>query len=454
MKFAYDTSYADSRRLLRWGGERLAYGALALLLAAAPFALPVFYVGELTFMFIFALASLGLMVLTGYTGQVSLGHAAFLAIGAYAEGALLARGLPFPLTLMAATLFAGVAGVVIGMPAIRVSGLTLAMVTLAFSVLVEHAAGHWTSVTGGFTGLAVGDPALFGASLGGPTAFYFLCLALTAAVLLGLVFLMRAQTGRAFGGVRALDGVGFKVEAREVFTLIGPNGAGKTSVLNVVTRVFDAAAGVVRLDGRDINAPWGASAIVRQVSGNSPLLLTTVQNYDTTTATGVSWAIRNWNVKKVGFIFQEGPFGDLVRRGLKTALDAHNLQVAAEAGYKPGDIDFSSQVARMKAAGVDLIVAATVVRETVAVSGEVKKLDWNDVKVLTVIPGRSTIVAALGKNAVEGLYGIGGWKLNYADSAPADAKKVMDAYRKKFNVDPDENALNAFSYTDWFVKGL
>ena len=58
----------------------------------------------------------------------------------------------------------------------------------------------------------------------------------------------------AFGGVRALDGVGFKVEAREVFALIGPNGAGKTTVLNVVTRVFDAAAGVVRLDGRDITA--------------------------------------------------------------------------------------------------------------------------------------------------------------------------------------------------------
>ena len=92
MKFAYDTTYADSRRLLRWGSERLTYGVLALLLAAAPFVLPVFYVGELTFMFIFTLASLGLMVLTGYTGQVSLGHAAFLAIGAYAEGALLARG--------------------------------------------------------------------------------------------------------------------------------------------------------------------------------------------------------------------------------------------------------------------------------------------------------------------------------------------------------------------------
>ena len=229
-----------------------------------------------------------------------------------------------------------------------------------------------------------------------------------------------------------------------VFAIINSFGSGP----NAATVKMATDAGVVYY------APWGASAIVRQVSGNSPLLLTTVQNYDTTTATGVSWAIKNWNVRKVGFIFQEGPFGDLVRRGLKTALDAHNLQVVAEAGYKPGDIDFSSQVARMKAAGVDLIVAATVVRETVAVAGEVKKLGWNDVKVLTVLPGRSTIVAALGKSAVEGLYGIGGWKLNYADTAPPDAKKVMEAYKRKFNVDPDENALNAYSYTDWFVKGL
>ena len=230
----------------------------------------------------------------------------------------------------------------------------------------------------------------------------------------------------------------------KVFAIINSFGSGP----NAATVKAATDAGVV------VYAPWAASAIIRQVSANSPLLVTTVQNYDTTTATGLSWGLKNWGSKKVGFIFQEGPFGDLVRRGVKTALDAHGLTLAAEAGYKAGDIDFSSQVARMKAAGVDLIVAATVIRETIAVSGEVKKLGWNDVKVLTVLPGRSTIVATLGKTAVEGLYGIGGWKLNYADSAPADAKKVMDAYKKKFNVDPDENALNAYSYTDWFIKGL
>ncbi|MFN0163759.1 MAG: ABC transporter substrate-binding protein [Burkholderiales bacterium] len=229
-----------------------------------------------------------------------------------------------------------------------------------------------------------------------------------------------------------------------VFAIINSFGSGPNAA--TVKMVVDA--GVVNY------APWGASAIFRQISGNSPLLVTTVQNYDTTTATGVSWALKEFGSKRVGFIFQEGPFGDLVRRGLNQAMEAHGLKLAAEAGYKPGDIDFSSQVARMKAANVDLIIAATVVRETVAVGAEVKKLGWNDVKVMTALPGRNTIAAILGKGALEGMYGMGGWKLNYPDTASPEARKVMDAYKKKFNADPDENALNSYSYTDWFIKGL
>ncbi|MBL8382885.1 MAG: branched-chain amino acid ABC transporter permease [Burkholderiales bacterium] len=215
MRFAYDTSYRESRRLLRFASDRAAYALLAVLLAAAPFVLPVFYVGELTYLFIFALASLGLMVLTGYTGQVSLGHAAFLAIGAYAEALLLNAGWPLPASLAAAAALSGAAGLAIGMPAIRVSGLYLAMVTLAFAILLEHAVGHWSSLTGGFTGMAVPEPRLAGVSLGTPTGFYFLCLALLAAVLLALVNLMRGHLGRAFVGVRdseaAAWGLGIRV---------------------------------------------------------------------------------------------------------------------------------------------------------------------------------------------------------------------------------------------------
>lgn len=228
----------------------------------------------------------------------------------------------------------------------------------------------------------------------------------------------------------------------DVFAILNPFGSGP----NAATVKMATDAGVV------VFGPWAASGIIQKVSGNSPLLFTTVQNYDSTTATGVSWAIKNWGAKKIGVIYQEGPFGDLVKAGMNVALKEAGLTPAAEAAWKAGDIDFSSQVAKMKAANVDMILAGTVVRETVAVMAEVRKLGWTDVKVLTTIPGRSGIVAALGKDAVEGLYGIGGWKLHGADTTDADAKKFQAAFKAKFNMDPDENAANAYSYTDWFIK--
>lgn len=234
------------------------------------------------------------------------------------------------------------------------------------------------------------------------------------------------------------------IKSDDVFAIINPFGSGT----NAATVKAATDAGVV------VFAPWAASSIIQKISGNSPLLFTTVQNYDSTTATGLSWAIKNWNAKKIGVIYQEGPFGDLVRAGMNTALKQANLTVAAEAAWKAGDIDFSSQVAKMKAANVDVILAGTIVRETVGVMAEVKKIGWKEVKVLTTLPGRSGIVALLGKDAVEGMYGIGGWQLHGTDTANADAKKFMTSYKQKFNADPDENAANAYSYTDWFVKSV
>lgn len=230
----------------------------------------------------------------------------------------------------------------------------------------------------------------------------------------------------------------------EVFAIINSFGSGP----NVAAVKPSIDAGVVYF------APWAASSVVQAVSQKSPLLFTTVANFDTTTASGVSWVIKNLGAKKVGYIYQEGPFGDLVRRGLNAALDANSMKITAQASYVVGDIDLSSQVARMQAAGVDLIVCATLIRETIAVMGEVKKLGWNDVKVLSAIPGRSTDVVNLGGKVTEGLYGIGGWRLNYADSAPENVKKWIKEYKRKYKLEPNENTMNAYSYTDWFISGL
>jgi branched-chain amino acid transport system permease protein len=202
MRFHYDTSYADSLRLLRYPGDKAAYALLALLLIAAPWILPRFYVGELAYLFILSIASLGLMVLTGYTGQVSLGHAAFIAIGAYAHAWLMTQGVPFAASIAVAGLASGAVGVAVGLPAIRVSGLYLAMVTLAFAIIVEHVLGRWSAVTGGHSGLPVPPPTILGADLGAFRPFYYLCLAFLVAVVLALANLLRGRTGRAFVGLR------------------------------------------------------------------------------------------------------------------------------------------------------------------------------------------------------------------------------------------------------------
>ncbi len=211
MHFDYHTRYGDRAALLRHAGERWAYGLLLLALLVAPFVVSKFFVGEMSYLFILCIASLGLMLLTGYSGQVSLGHSAFMAVGAYAQAWCLGQGVPLLLSLPAAAGVAGAVGLLVGLPAIRVSGLYLAMVTLAFSVLIEYAAGHWTSVTGGFTGRAVDDPLLFGVSIGGPLAFYFFCLLLLVLVLGLMLNLTRSSLGRALVGVRDSEAASYSL---------------------------------------------------------------------------------------------------------------------------------------------------------------------------------------------------------------------------------------------------
>jgi len=164
------------------------------------------------------------MVLTGYTGQVSLGHAAFMAIGAYAHDWLLGQGVPWVASAMGAALLSALTGLLIGLPAIRVSGLYLAMVTLAFSIVVEQIAGRWKSVTGGHNGMPVPDLVVFGLSLGGLQAFYYLCLTMLVVVLIGLLNLLRSRTGRAFIGVRdseaAAHALGIHVAGTKVLAFV------------------------------------------------------------------------------------------------------------------------------------------------------------------------------------------------------------------------------------------
>ncbi|NCW51705.1 MAG: branched-chain amino acid ABC transporter permease [Betaproteobacteria bacterium] len=157
---------------------------------------------QLIFIFISALVGYGLMLLAGFTGQMSMGHAAFLAIGAYAEAYLQARGLPFIVSAPCAMLASAFAGILIGLPALRLSGLYLAIATLAFGFIVEEALARWESVTGGNAGMMLAPLKLVFAPLESDTGFYYLCLALLILVGIGMKNLLRAPTGRALIAIR------------------------------------------------------------------------------------------------------------------------------------------------------------------------------------------------------------------------------------------------------------
>ena len=202
MRFLFKTDYEQDIRLFKHGGQAFWYGLLAAALLAAPFAAGEYVMSQLQFICIYSIVGLGLMLLVGFTGQISLGHAAFLAVGAYTEALLQARGLPFFVSLPMAALLSAALGWLLGLPALRLKGIYLAIATLAFNVIVEEVTARWEGLTGGNSGLHLQPVELFGMTFDGDASFYYLCLALTVLSILALMNLLRSPTGRAFVAIR------------------------------------------------------------------------------------------------------------------------------------------------------------------------------------------------------------------------------------------------------------
>jgi len=182
----------------RWKGL-----GLAAILLASTFA-PL-YLGRYLFLLnnigIFALAAIGLNILTGYAGQISLGTAAFMAIGAYLSATFIEH-LPFPLPTLLAGIAAALVGLVVGLPSLRLKGLYLAMATLAFQLVTEYAIIHIVGGTGG----VIVDPIRIGSFVFNSEAKTY---ALTLVVLItGALFaanLARTHVGLAFMAIRDKD---------------------------------------------------------------------------------------------------------------------------------------------------------------------------------------------------------------------------------------------------------
>jgi len=202
MRFLFKTDYGQDIRLAKHGGHKFWYGLLGLLLLAAPWLFAEYWLAQLTFVLIYAIVGLGLMLLAGFTGLFSLGHAAFLGVGAYTQAVLTNMGWPFPLALAMAGLLSAAVGVIVGLPALRVKGIYLGIATLSFGFIVEEVLARWESVTGGNAGVHVKPPQMFGWKLSSGEEFYFLCLFIAVVSTLAILNLLRSPTGRAFVAIR------------------------------------------------------------------------------------------------------------------------------------------------------------------------------------------------------------------------------------------------------------
>jgi branched-chain amino acid transport system permease protein len=202
MRFIFKTDYDQDIRLFQHRGQMFWYGLLGVLLLAAPFLVSGYVLSQLHFVLIYSIIGFGLMLLTGYTGQISLGHAAFLATGAYTEALLQAAGMPFVVSLASAALLSAAVGIIVGLPALRLKGIYLAIATLAFNVIVEEIITRWESVTGGNSGKLLKPIEMFGQKFASGESFYYLCLALAVLSCLALMNLLRSPTGRAFVAIR------------------------------------------------------------------------------------------------------------------------------------------------------------------------------------------------------------------------------------------------------------
>lgn len=188
---------------MRGARAALVAGGLVLL-AAWPWVAPRYFVFLASVVLVNAVVAIGLNLLSGYTHQLSFGHAGFLAIGAYTAAlvTLHAPAVPVPLTLLLAGAATALVGVAFGVPCLRLGGLYLAMATLAFGFVITEAILNLDTLTRGADGLRVPAARVAGVALATDTARYYLVLLVTAALVAAALGVARTRTGRAFLAIR------------------------------------------------------------------------------------------------------------------------------------------------------------------------------------------------------------------------------------------------------------
>jgi branched-chain amino acid transport system permease protein len=204
----FKRSYAEDLALYPLPLQKAAIGiVLAIAFVLYPLLASDYLLSLANLIGVAALGAVGLNILVGYTGQISVGHGAFMSVGAYTAAALTTRyGIPWWLALPAGGTMAALIGSICGTPSLRIKGLYLAISTLAAQLIIEWVLNHATWISGG-TGavIYVPKPSIFGYALKSNRAMYFFIYAVLAVGVLFALNLFRTHLGRAFIAVRDRD---------------------------------------------------------------------------------------------------------------------------------------------------------------------------------------------------------------------------------------------------------
>ncbi|MBN4083062.1 branched-chain amino acid ABC transporter permease [bacterium AH-315-B06] len=204
----FKTTYqADMALLPLPVGKVAATGLAVLFFVICPLIMDEYYLSIINIAAIAVVGALGLNILLGYAGQISIGHAAFMSVGAYtAANFAVHLNMPFWVTLPAGGLMAAAIGLLVGLPSLRVKGLYLAIATLAAQFIIEWVLNHTPAISGGIqASIEMPRPVFFGRVLNTQAELYFFILPVTALAIVATLNLVRSRIGRAFIAIRDQD---------------------------------------------------------------------------------------------------------------------------------------------------------------------------------------------------------------------------------------------------------
>ena len=199
-------TYGQDMGIFRTRTHWIWFAVLLAFLFTGPLYWGNYWLGVANLIGITIIAATGLNILTGYCGQLSIGHAGFIAVGAYASAILTNRfELPFLVGLITAGFSAGLVGMIFGIPSLRVKGFYLAISTIAAQFIIIWVINHWTSLTGGFSGISVPPASIGGISLISQASQFYLITVIVILVVFLTKNLARTRPGRAFVAIRDND---------------------------------------------------------------------------------------------------------------------------------------------------------------------------------------------------------------------------------------------------------